>query len=119
MSTIGPLSAAVAVLLLAGCAGEDTQGVPPPSPPPPILPDPRLNLLPPTVGLELADTFRFVVDAHNVDTSGGYRWRSLDTSIAFIDQSGLVAARALGRTHIVVTLQSDSTLSAGSEVVVR
>lgn len=109
----------IAGLLGLGCGSDPpTPGPSPPVAPPPLLPM-AVRLVPDSAVLEVGDSVRFTVQVKNVDTTGGFLWGVLDSSVAVISANGVVRGVATGRTQVVVRPSSDRYIARYAPVIVR
>jgi alpha-tubulin suppressor-like RCC1 family protein len=97
---------AIAVLILTGCGKDD--GTSPPSDDRPPSRLTTVGVVPATAQLSfIGDTIRFradVWDQYAEIMSGiGVTWSSSDTSVAYIDATGLATARAAGTARVSAT----------------
>lgn len=78
-----------------------------------------VRLAPDSAVLEVGDSVRFTVQVKNVDTTGGFLWGVLDSSVAVISANGVVRGVATGRTQVVVRPSSDRYIARYAPVIVR
>lgn len=106
------------LLLAAGCAGGPQAPEPEPIVPPPFQ-DPVLVISPKSSTLSVGDTLRLSLTVAHVDTTKGFIWETLDSTIATVSAAGTLRAIRTGQTTVLVRPRSDQYMVKDGSVTVQ
>lgn len=107
-----------ALLLAGGCAGGPQAPEAAPIVPPPFQ-DPILVISPKSSTLMVGDTLRLSLTVAHVDTTKGFIWVTLDSTIATVSTAGTLKALRAGQTTVLVRPRSDQYMVKDGSVTVQ